>query len=117
MMKHNQLIYFAYADFEESRKKLTAAHDIYNRVLALPVSVMPDQTLTYIQYMKFSRRAEGVKKSREIFKKARDDTRISYQVYVAAAFTEYYCSKVNPRFNKAPHKQLSLTQCALVVVA
>ena len=48
----------------------------------------------YIQYMKFARRAEGIKAARAVFKKAREDERIRYHVFVAAALMEYYCTKV-----------------------
>lgn len=48
---------------------------------------------TYVQYMKFARRAEGIKSARQIFKKAREDIRSRYHVFVAAALMEYYCSK------------------------
>lgn len=48
---------------------------------------------TYVQYMKFARRAEGIKSARTIFKKAREDVRSRYHVFVAAALMEYYCSK------------------------
>lgn len=47
----------------------------------------------YIQYMKFSRRAEGIKSTREVFKKAREDNRTQFHAYAAAALMEYYCSK------------------------
>lgn len=43
--------------------------------------------------MKFARRAEGIKSARSIFKKAREDVRSRYHVFVAAALMEYYCSK------------------------
>lgn len=43
--------------------------------------------------MKFARRAEGIKSARTIFKKAREDVRSRYHVFVAAALMEYYCSK------------------------
>ena len=43
--------------------------------------------------MKFARRSEGIGSAREVFKKARNDTRITYEVYVAAAMMEYHCSK------------------------
>lgn len=43
--------------------------------------------------MRFLRRVEGIRSARQIFKKARDDSRISYHVYVAAAFMEYFCTK------------------------
>lgn len=49
--------------------------------------------------MRFLRRVEGIRSARTIFKKAREDTRISYHVYVAAAFMEYFCTKVNYLFN------------------
>lgn len=48
----------------------------------------------YIQYMRFARRAEGIKAARAVFKLAREDQRTKYQLYVAAALMEYYCSKV-----------------------
>lgn len=48
---------------------------------------------TYVQYMKFARRAEGIKSARTIFKKSREDPRSRYHVFVAAALMEYYCSK------------------------
>lgn len=34
----------------------------------------------YIQFMKFSRRSEGIKESRAVFKRAREDTRCCYHV-------------------------------------
>lgn len=43
--------------------------------------------------MKFTRRAEGIKSARAVFKKAREDVRSRYHVFVAAALMEYYCSK------------------------
>lgn len=46
-----------------------------------------------MQYMKFARRAEGIKSARNVFKKAREDPRSKYHVFVAAALMEYYCSK------------------------
>ena len=49
----------------------------------------------YVQYMKFSRRTEGIKAARNVFKLAREDTRCGHQVYVAAALMEYNISKVD----------------------
>lgn len=46
-----------------------------------------------MQYMKFARRAEGIKSARAVFKRAREDNRSKYQIFVAAALMEYYCSK------------------------
>lgn len=44
--------------------------------------------------MKFTRRAEGIKSARLIFSKSRQNPKATYQVFVAAAWMEYYCSKV-----------------------
>uniref|UniRef100_H2YS46 Suppressor of forked domain-containing protein n=1 Tax=Ciona savignyi TaxID=51511 RepID=H2YS46_CIOSA len=90
LMKSNMLIHFAYADFEEGRMKHDKVHTIYQRMLDIKDC---DQTLTFIQYMKFTRRAEGIKAARLVFKKAREDTRIRFHVFVAAALMEYYCTK------------------------
>lgn len=49
----------------------------------------------YVQYMRFARRAEGIKAARTVFKLAREDTRTKFHVYIAAALMEYYCSKVD----------------------
>ena len=43
--------------------------------------------------MRFLRRAEGIRSARLVFKRARDDPRISYHVFIAAAFMEYFCTK------------------------
>ncbi|KAF8720570.1 hypothetical protein AX14_010937 [Amanita brunnescens Koide BX004] len=48
--------------------------------------------LAYIVYMRFGRRAEGIKASRAIFGKARRDRWSPWQVYEAAALMEYHCS-------------------------
>uniref|UniRef100_A0A667YD80 Cleavage stimulation factor, 3' pre-RNA, subunit 3 n=1 Tax=Myripristis murdjan TaxID=586833 RepID=A0A667YD80_9TELE len=90
LLKKNMLLYFSFADYEESRMKHEKVHSIYNRLLAIEDI---DPTLVYIQYMKFARRAEGIKSGRTIFKKAREDPRTRHHVYVTAALMEYYCSK------------------------
>lgn len=74
--------------------KYEKVHSIYNKLLAIEDI---DPTLVYIQYMKFARRAEGIKSGRTIFKKAREDLRTRHHVYVSAALMEYYCSKVRRR--------------------
>lgn len=90
IMKHSMLLYFAYADFEEGRMKFQKAKEIYEKYLALEDI---DPTLVYIQFMKFARRSESVKESRAIFKKAREDSRTNFHVFISAALMEYYCSK------------------------
>ncbi|XP_034234284.1 protein suppressor of forked [Thrips palmi] len=90
LLKSNMLLYFAYADFEEGRMKYEKVHQIYEKFLEMEDA---DPTLAYIQYMKFARRAEGIKSARTVFKRAREDNRSHFQVYVAAALMEYYSSK------------------------
>ena len=41
------------------------------------------------------RRTQGVKAGRNAFKRAREDERTRFHVYIAAALMEYYCSKVS----------------------
>uniref|UniRef100_A0A182W069 Suppressor of forked domain-containing protein n=1 Tax=Anopheles minimus TaxID=112268 RepID=A0A182W069_9DIPT len=90
VLSRNALLYFAYADFEEGRLKYDKVHQMYNKFLGINDI---DPSLAYIQYMKFARRAEGIKSARAVFKKAREDPRSTYHVFVAAALMEYYCSK------------------------
>ena len=52
------LLYFTYADFEEQNMKFEKVHKIYQDFLEVPNI---DPTLCYVQYMKFCRRAEGIK--------------------------------------------------------
>ncbi|MEQ2206518.1 hypothetical protein XENOCAPTIV_030481 [Xenoophorus captivus] len=77
--------------------KYEKVHSIYNKLLAIEDI---DPTLVYTQYMKFARRAEGIKSGRAIFKKAREDLRTRHHVYVSAALMEYYCSKVRAHSQK-----------------
>lgn len=92
-MKSNMLIHFAYADFEESRNRKEKASEIYNRLLDNKDNDKFDPTLVYIQYIKFSRRAEGIKAARLAFKRAREDPRTGAQLYTFDALMEFYCSK------------------------
>ncbi|KAH0586846.1 mRNA 3'-end-processing protein RNA14 [Termitomyces sp. J132] len=49
--------------------------------------------LAYNMYMRFGRRAEGIKSSRAIFGRARKDRWTPWEVYEAAALMEYHCSQ------------------------
>ncbi|XP_063836626.1 protein suppressor of forked [Ostrinia nubilalis] len=89
-LKHSTLLHFAHADYEESRLHYNKVHQVYTRYLDMEDI---DPTLAYVQYMKFARRAEGIKSARTVFKRAREDARSRYHVFVAAALMEYYCSK------------------------
>ncbi|XP_013416686.1 cleavage stimulation factor subunit 3 isoform X2 [Lingula anatina] len=90
LLKSNMLLHFSYADFEEGRMRHEKVHSIYKKLIVIPDI---DPTLVYVQYMRFARRAEGIKTARTVFKMAREDSRTTYHVYVAAALMEYYCSK------------------------
>ncbi|KAJ8688604.1 hypothetical protein QAD02_024399 [Eretmocerus hayati] len=90
LLSRNMLLYFAHADFEEGRVKYEKVHNIYQKFIDIPDI---DPTLAFVQYMKFARRAEGIKSARTVFKKAREDQRCRHHVYVAAALMEYYCTK------------------------
>ncbi|EGT53338.1 CBN-SUF-1 protein [Caenorhabditis brenneri] len=90
LMKESKLLYFAYADFQEEHKQYDEVKKIYDRLLAIE-HINP--TLTYIQLMRFIRRTEGPNNARIIFKRAREDKRTGYQVYVAAALMEHNCMK------------------------
>ncbi|KAI6188328.1 Suf domain-containing protein [Aphelenchoides besseyi] len=90
LMRDSQIIYFAYADYEEERRNFDKAKSIYNRLLERE-TVNP--TLPYVQLMKFIRRTEGVKAARLIFKRAREDSKSDYHIYVAAALMEFFNSK------------------------
>jgi cleavage stimulation factor subunit 3 len=90
LLNKNMLLYFAYADYEEGRLKYEKVHQIYQKYLEIQDI---DPTLAYIQYMKFARRAEGIKSARAVFKRAREDNRSKYHIFVCAALMEYYCSK------------------------
>lgn len=90
LLSKNILLYFAYADYEEGRLKYEKVHQIYQKYLDMTDI---DPTLAYVQYMKFARRAEGIKSARSVFKRAREDVRSLYHIFVCAALMEYYCSK------------------------
>ena len=94
-MRSNMLIHFAYADLEESRLNIDKARAIYTRLLDINEANLKDPTLAYIQAMRFERRTDGIKSARTLFKRAREDSRINHQIYVAAALMEYYCTKDN----------------------
>ncbi|XP_065896661.1 cleavage stimulation factor subunit 3-like [Dysidea avara] len=90
VMKGNLLINFSFADFEEWHGNSEAVTGIYESLLKVEEI---DCTLVYIQFMKSARRTGGIKTARSVFKRAREDPRCGWQVYVAAALMEYYCSR------------------------
>lgn len=94
LMRNNLLIHFAYADFEEIRNDRKKALEIYNNLIEAAKEDEPhDLTLVYIQLMRFTRRTEGLKSARAVFKRARDDKRCSHHIYTAAALMDFHCTK------------------------
>ncbi|EIM85352.1 Suf-domain-containing protein, partial [Stereum hirsutum FP-91666 SS1] len=49
--------------------------------------------LVYTMFMRFARRAEGLKSSRAVFAKARKEKLIPWEVYESSALMEYHCNK------------------------
>lgn len=94
LMKYNLLIHFAYADFEEIRSDKRKALEIYNNLIELGhEDEKIDLTLVYIQLMRFTRRTDGLRAARAVFKKGRNEKRCSHHIYTAAALMEYHCTK------------------------
>lgn len=94
LMKNNLLIHFAYADFEELRNDKKKALEIYNNLIDIgQANENIDLTLVYIQLMRFTRRTEGLRSARAVFKRARDEKRCNHHIYTAAALMEYHCTK------------------------
>lgn len=94
LMKGNLLIHFAYADFEESRNDKKKALEIYNNLIeAGSQDESIDLTLVYVQLLRFTRRTEGIRAARQVFKRARDEKRCNHHIYTAAALMEYHCTK------------------------
>jgi cleavage stimulation factor subunit 3 len=88
LMKNNPLIHFAYANFEEGRGKTEKCHSIYTKLTDLADQ---DPTLTFIQYMRFARRCEGIKSARQVFRLAREDGRIKAR-FMTHTMTQYHDS-------------------------
>ncbi|KAF9807427.1 hypothetical protein SFRURICE_005385 [Spodoptera frugiperda] len=92
-LAHHPDVWHQAAQFLDHSAKLLqekGVHQVYTRYLDMEDI---DPTLAFVQYMKFARRAEGIKSARTVFKRAREDSRSRYHVFVAAALMEYYCSK------------------------
>ncbi|XP_065317530.1 cleavage stimulation factor subunit 3-like isoform X4 [Gordionus sp. m RMFG-2023] len=93
--KTHLLMHFIQSDFEEMRKNQSKAGAVYVQFLDLKHKSISsnDITLAYIQYMRYSKRTDGIKAARIIFKKAREDARCNYHIFICAALMEYYSSK------------------------
>ncbi|EIE19849.1 Suf-domain-containing protein, partial [Coccomyxa subellipsoidea C-169] len=97
------LLHFAAADLEESRGSTEAARRVYEDLVAGLVpkeDAPPDQAaspqlspelggLAWVQYMRWSRRAESVNASRKLFVRCRKWPECPWQVYAANALMEW----------------------------
>jgi len=94
LMRHNLLLHFAFADFEEIRNDKKKALDVYNNLIDIgQQDERIDLTLVYIQLMRFTRRTEGLRSARAVFKMAHYDKRCTYDIYTATALMDYHCTK------------------------
>jgi cleavage stimulation factor subunit 3 len=89
-MRNNILINLAYADFEESRKNYGKCHEIYEKCLK---NQQMEPTLIWIHYIKFVKRTEDLNSARKFFKRAREDQRTLFHLFISNANLEYFCTK------------------------
>uniref|UniRef100_A0A6B2KZI8 Suppressor of forked domain-containing protein n=2 Tax=Arcella intermedia TaxID=1963864 RepID=A0A6B2KZI8_9EUKA len=82
------LLHFAYADFLETQDKIPNAKTVYENLIE-----KKQDPLIFIEYMRFTRRAAGIKEFRKVFFRARKSRNCTYQVYVAAAQIEQHVNK------------------------
>lgn len=90
-MKNNTLIYLAYANFEENRLNYQKAYEIYER--CIQNGQINEPTLAWIHYIRFARRREDIVAARKLFRRAREDPRSTYHLFIAKAHLEYFCTK------------------------
>lgn len=64
--------------------------------------------LAWIMYMRFCRRAEGLKSYRAVFAKARKDKWTTWEVYEAAALMEYHSNKASDVASRIFEKGMEL---------
>ena len=82
------ILHFAYADMLESQKNTKSAKEVYEKLLT-----QQQTSMVFIQYMKFSRRTEGMKEARLVFKRGRTSPTITYHLFVSAALMEWHLNK------------------------
>lgn len=82
------LLQFSYADFLESHDNFSGAQAVYENLMQ-----RKQDSLIYIEYMRFARRSLTVTDARKIFFRARKSPSCTWHVYVAAAQIELYLNK------------------------
>ena len=63
-----------------------------------------EPTLVWIQYIRFVKRNEDIVAARKLFKRAREDPRSTYHLFIANANLEYFCTKVKEFFQEIEFK-------------
>jgi cleavage stimulation factor subunit 3 len=89
-MRRHPMVNFCYADYHERREDVDKALTVYNSFVA---NKDLDPTPAYIKLMEFCRRNEGIKPARVAFRKARENLKCRYHIFIAAALMEYLYSK------------------------
>ncbi|KAK6985207.1 mRNA 3'-end-processing protein RNA14 [Favolaschia claudopus] len=75
----------------------TTAPDLNSRYQAELIERKRHYANAWIAYMRFARRTQGQTTCRETFSKARKDEYVGWEVYEAAALTEYRCNSEDGR--------------------
>ena len=86
-VEHCPIIYFAAADFAESRKKFAEARAIYNQLIEVDPS-----PLSFVMMQRFVRRNESIEAARKVFLQARKMCTTAH-VYIHAALIEFFVNK------------------------
>ena len=89
-MKNNTLLNLIYADYQESRSNFQKVYELYENSIQNVV----EPTLAWVHYIRFVRRHEDIAAVRRLFKRAREDPKTTYHLYIANANLEYLCTKV-----------------------
>lgn len=83
------LIYLTWAKFEEDFGTKDNVNFVFNKSLQ---SQMIDPTMIYVHMLAYRKKVEGISAARQCFKRAREDHRCGYQIYIAAASVEQFSS-------------------------
>ncbi|KAF5181420.1 Cleavage stimulation factor subunit, partial [Thalictrum thalictroides] len=86
----SEVLWYAYAELEESRGEIQPAKKIYESLLGNGVSVT---ALAHIQFIRFLRRTEGIEAARKYFLDTRKSPNCTYHVYVAYAMMAFCLDK------------------------
>lgn len=91
----NLMINFTLADAYEGSKEMDLAKSVYESLSNQAENMSAEaMTLVWIQFMRFSRRTEGLGGARQIFGRARKSVPVcTWHLYVASGWMEYFVAK------------------------